>query len=192
MDIKARYIDILTNEVWKDSKSMIDYSIKKTGYIIPLEGGDMAIIEKPTIQTAFCFGYGYCGVSTEEDYEGAHGMVKHARTNEQYFIDKNLEDINHMIDELSNPSNVIYKAVKFSTSPDNSNLKSIFIVEKWTDPKEDFHYSNYRSIEKCTDHEKAEILKGYEEVKKAFTKRLNTYLKRYGLSKIKAWSYLVD
>ena len=31
-----------------------------------------------------------------------------------------------------------------------------------------------------------------EEVKKAFIKRLNTYLKKYGLSKLHTWTYLVD
>ena len=36
------------------------------------------------------------------------------------------------------------------------------------------------------------IIEGYKEVIKNFDKRLKTYLKKYGLSKVKAWSYLSD
>ena len=36
------------------------------------------------------------------------------------------------------------------------------------------------------------ILSVYEYEKAKFEKRLNAYLKKYGLSKLKTWSYLVD
>ena len=36
------------------------------------------------------------------------------------------------------------------------------------------------------------ILETLEAEKAKFLKRLNTYLKRYGLSKIHSWTYLVD
>ena len=36
------------------------------------------------------------------------------------------------------------------------------------------------------------IIDGLEVVKKQFEKRLNTYLKRYGLSKLNVWTYLRD
>ena len=66
---------------WKD-KSMTDYCVKKAAYIVELEDGKYTIIDKPTISKDFCFGYGYCGVSTEEDYQeadqpcrGSHAVV---------------------------------------------------------------------------------------------------------------------
>lgn len=37
-----------------------------------------------------------------------------------------------------------------------------------------------------------ELIAGYEEVKTEFIKRLNSYLKRYGMSKVETWSYLMD
>lgn len=36
------------------------------------------------------------------------------------------------------------------------------------------------------------LIKGYEVVKEQFIKRLNTYLKRYGLTKLNVWTYLSD
>ena len=36
------------------------------------------------------------------------------------------------------------------------------------------------------------MIDGYMEMKRIFKKRLDKYLKRYGLSKVNAWSYLRD
>jgi hypothetical protein len=46
--------------------------------------------------------------------------------------------------------------------------------------------------EQLTQDEINRIIEGFQEVKKAFTKRLNTYLKRYGLTKVHSWTYLSD
>ena len=54
------------------------------------------------------------------------------------------------------------------------------------------YWSNLRDLEMLTKEERQELVKGYEEVRKAFIKRLNTYLKRYGLSKVRTWTYLSD
>ena len=47
----------------------------------------------------------------------------------------------------------------------------------------------YRDI---TPEEKKTLLKMVEAATERFRKRLNVYLKRYGLSKINSWSYLSD
>ena len=47
----------------------------------------------------------------------------------------------------------------------------------------------YRDI---TLEEKKTMLKMVEAATERFRKRLNVYLKRYGLSKINSWSYLSD
>ena len=36
------------------------------------------------------------------------------------------------------------------------------------------------------------IIIAYEDVRSRFAKRLDTYLKRYGLSKVRSWSYWLD
>ena len=60
---------------------------------------------------------------------------------------------------------------------------------------ESTHYAffwNLKDIKQLDNDDIALIVAGLEEVKKSFIKRLNTYLKKYGLSKINAWTYLVD
>lgn len=192
MDNKQKLMDILTNEVWQKSPKMVDYCMKKTAYIIPLDNEDIATIDKPDIETSFCFGYGYCGVSDEEDYQDAAKMASHARTNQDYFINENLKGINELLEALRSNDNKVYKFIHYNPSPDNSHLKEFTIIDKWTNPKEDIHYRYLRGFSECSDQERAEIIKGYEEVKTKFVKRLNTYLKRYGLSKIRSWAYLSD
>jgi hypothetical protein len=47
-------------------------------------------------------------------------------------------------------------------------------------------------LKKCGKDEIEIIISGLEEVRKAFTKRIDTYLKKYGTSKVNAWSYICD
>ena len=67
---------------------MVDYCTKNAAYIVELNNGTYYVIDKPSIEKDFCYGYGYCGVSTEEDYQGAASMAAHAKTSTDYFIDK--------------------------------------------------------------------------------------------------------
>ena len=55
-----------------------------------------------------------------------------------------------------------------------------------------FAYFAKTKIRDLTPKDKEQILASLEIEKAKFTKRLNTYLKKYGLSKINTWTYLVD
>ena len=55
-----------------------------------------------------------------------------------------------------------------------------------------FPFERNRIVEQLTKKDIEELKKIVQSEKEKFTKRLNTYLKRYGLSKINSWSYLVD
>jgi DNA-binding transcriptional ArsR family regulator len=46
--------------------------------------------------------------------------------------------------------------------------------------------------EVLNDEYKPELLAAYEFAKKQFEKRLNTYLKRYGVGKLHTWTYWAD
>ena len=84
---------------WGKDQKMIDYCCKKADIVYPVRGY-LAEIERPSIETSFCYGYGYCGVSTEEDHRDAARMADHARTNEDYFIAENLHGLNGYIEAL--------------------------------------------------------------------------------------------
>lgn len=191
-ELKALYMDIICKEVWA-SPRMQEYARKNAAYIVPLDNGDITDIDKPSIETSFCFGYGYCGVSTQEDEDRASKAEQTARTDQDYFIRENMRDIDGWIEALTDDHYYFYKYTAYTGQPDNSHLKHISYCKLGDTPEYNpGQWSNVRSLEKLTDNEKAALLTGYQEVKKAFMKRLNTYLKRYGLSKLNTWTYLSD
>ena len=175
----------LISEYWKDAK-MVDHCVKSAAYIVELENGDITEIEKPHIETRFCFGYGYCGVSTEEDYRNAADMMHYADTHEDYFISENMKDINGYIESLKDDKIRVFKYVHYCGKCD-IRLKSIGFYRYYEEPA-----NNLVDCKELTIQERQALIDGYEIVKKQFEKRLQTYLKKYGLTKLKTWTYLSD
>ena len=166
------------------NQKMIDYCMKKIALIIPLNDNDYYVIDKPEIEKDFCFGYGYCGVSTDEDYQDAAGMAAHAKTSTDYFIDQNMEPLDRRIKDLTDTSYKIYKREYYIKQQKDCKLIDLHWIRGYEEaPKNE---------ELLTPEEITAIIAGYEEVKKAFMKRLNSYLKRYGLTKVRSWTYLSD
>ena len=174
-------------KIWTKSPDMVDYCIKTTDYIVPLADNDLYLIEKPQIETSFCFGHGQNGISTMEEEQNARDCENYARTNEQYFIKENLEQVEHWLNDLQNPNYKIYKIMRYYSLCNDNNLKSIVFIEQYQEPVD-----NTATMILITEEEKQALIEGYQKVKADFTKRLNTYLKRYGLSKLNTWTYLVD
>lgn len=186
--LKEIYKKDMTN-YWKTRRGdtdtkMVDYCTKKAAYIVELPNDNYYVIDKPSIEKDFCFGYGYCGVSTEEDYQGAAGMAAHARTSEQYFIDQNMKQLTEIMEDLKDDRYKILKRRHYLGQQEDCKLIGLDWVH-WYDAPE-------TSDNELTPEEIQAILAGYEEVKKQFAKRLNSYLKRYGLTKVNSWAYLVD
>lgn len=192
-DLKEKYMQIIREEVWKGSSSMQKYAEKNAAYIVPLANGDITDIDKPRIETSFCFGYGQNGVSTEEDYRAAADTMKYADTHKEYFMKENLKGIDEMITDLSDPNTKVYKHLHYCGQESGSKLKGITLAG-WAHSAEyePWRYSNLKDFEEVSQEERNALITGYQEVRKAFEKRLHTYLKRYGLSKLKTWTYLVD
>lgn len=178
-------------EYWKNQK-MIDYCMKKAAYIVELEDGEYTIIDKPSIETSFCFGYGYCGMSTEDDWKGAANMAEKARQDQEYFIRENLKGLDESIKTLEDSSLEAYKFIGYNGQKEDSFRRSFRIVEPWHNPEYEPWAWNMPKVKRMSDQERQALLEGYQEVRKAFIKRLNTYLKRYGLTKVRSWTYLSD
>ena len=80
----------------------LDYYLKKFDSVIDIDGKYYWGIDKPNIETSFCFGYGYCGISTEEEDKRASDMAMMARTDEQYFLNENMvkmEDLKKSVEK---------------------------------------------------------------------------------------------
>ena len=192
-ELKAKYMEIICTEVWPGSPRMQEFASDEFYYAVELANGDIHVIDKPRIHKDFCFGYGMNGCCDEEDMDRAGDAAEHARTSEAYFIKENLRDINERIDRLTDPRLEGYKFCNYSGQPSGSKLKTYRMVNPWDNPSNDpFRWSRMTDVEKMTTEEIKAIVAGYQAVKEKFIKRLNTYLKRYGLTKVNSWTYLRD
>lgn len=184
LEYKNRHTEVL-NKVWKGSPKMIDYCLKECSAYVPLSNNNFIILEKPKIKTRFCFGYRLNSQDTEE-FDDANDMAHYARTQEDYFKEENLKGFDEAIKNLKDKSNKFYLEVKYCNEDKNDSLKSY----NFFDP-----YRQHKPIEEynfISDSDRNAIIKALEEEKQKFTKRLNSYLKRYGLSKVTSWSYWAD
>lgn len=160
--------------------SWVDFTISHTDSLFVIDDNHYYRIEKPKIQTDFCFGYGNYLWSTEEQEMIASEQAHRARTDSEYFIRENLR----VFEKLTNAVN---NAEWFSLGSDGecniiSSHHALFEVTA----------AQGRLYRRVTDEDKTSILALIADARERFAKRLQTYLKRYGLSKLKVWTYLVD
>lgn len=174
-------------KVWHDSAKMVDYCTKKTSGYIMLDDV-MVTFDKPKIQTDFWFG------EHTYDYDEVCDACDEASESVQYFIQRNMDGClaKTMLDALEgrdmhgyDASFDVYVVSKHYDCQDNDCMLGYAqALRIGTDPNEYFATSSgvqdYRLLNDEERERLAEFLKG--EVEK-FEKRLNSYLKRYGLSK---------
>ena len=176
-------------KLWRTDTSMIDFCIKKISSIRKLSNGGLITWKKPEINTRFCFGY--MGQSDEGD---AQQMAQNAKKNEDYFLSENLGIFDVTIKKIKstlkkNNENKLYIYKEYSR--DYVNLWGFTVLSF-----SEFIYQNerkiYNDIQEASDEDIRIILEAEKEERAKFEKRLKTYLKRYGLSKVKTWSYWQD
>lgn len=194
-ELKTVYTEEL-KKAW-DTDEMVKHCSKSTAFVIEHDGA-LYGIEKPRIATRFCFGYGINGISDSEQEQEAETLAEIAQKSADYFINQNLKIIDEWIerlkeilegmeenrDEWSYPRYMIETGKKYTGQQEDCKLRYYSIVNT---------FNEVVHGEICEDTELVKkLLAGYEKVRADFIKRLNTYLKRYGLSKVKTWSYLRD
>ena len=185
-ELKAEYERILASEVWSKSPDMVEYCVKEAAHIVELTDGSIVVIEKPRIKKNFCFGYRDSRYDTEE-YDEANRMAAHASSSTDYFLVENLAAIDDVINHLEGKKRDSWEyhlRVPYSGQPEGSKLKCLQEFY-WHDE----HGQKYPKLE---GENRYRVLEGYKAVRASFEKRLHTYLKRYGMSKVNTWSYWVD
>lgn len=192
-ELKQKYMNIICEEVWPGSKKMQEYARKEANYIVELNNDDIYVIRKPRIETKFCFGFGMYGADWNNDHERASHAAHNAATNKDYFIQENLKEIEQKLKSLRDSKYEGYKYCPYTGMSKDSKLKAYSLCQSWDNPEQSpYKWDRLVALEKLTQEEINALISGYEVVKEMFTKRLNTYLKRYGLSKIQTWTYLRD
>lgn len=176
-------------KLWSKDKKMIDFCIKKISSIRKLSNGGLITWEKPEINTSFCFGY-----MGQSDYEDAQQMAEHAKKDEDYFLSENLGIFDVTIKKIKstlkeNKENKLYIYKEYSRDSVNLWGFTVLSFSEFINQKE---RKLYNEIQEASDEDIRIILAAEQEERKKFEKRLKTYLKRYGLSKVKTWSYWQD
>lgn len=183
-------------KAWHDEK-MVDFCANKAAFIIEHNGG-LYSIDKPSIKKDFCFGYGMYCKATEEEISDAERCAEIARTSENNFIEANMKELNRTIESLQNiandmaldwaegshPVHMIACNEHYYSQTSDCKLRSWIVVNT---------FDRAGDGELCNDIEFVQkLIDGCIAVQADFEKRLKSYLKRYGLSKVNSWTYLVD
>ena len=138
------------------------------------------IVNKRKLKKDFCFGYD--GVD-EESYDRAVDMVHEATTNPEYFINENLKWYDELLEQLESGDG--YFA---SLSYDYPNAPFIDIIPAHNDYMLSDKRLNVRHGLLPKEDIK-NLIDFVKELRAKQEKRCLTYIKKYGLKKIHAWSY---
>lgn len=183
-------INILTNpEKQKQGLNVNDMAMM-------LPGGEIIVIGREEIKTEFCFGYSSCGQGPTS--EEAHKALDDARSNPEYFMAENLERLDCILDKLNNPGNGecrhLWIANWYTGGKNRWNLEfSDTPTDKpeWLDSREKALYDE-GMMRPVTSDERGLLIEFYKLTREAREKRCRTYLKRYGLTKLRCWTYWMD
>ena len=190
MNKKNPMYETLLNEykiIYGKDEKMISYCMNQVSDAVKLSDGSIFYYEKPSIITNFCFGY-------NTDYSGHESSDAHKRMNnflksDKAFNEKNLKDINEDIKNLKNlKGRDVYSA---SCYLGKCNLISYKIIGEWDFENKPNGYFGH-NLKKLNKKDIKLILNLLESEKIKFEKRVDTYFKKYGTSKLNTWTYWKD
>lgn len=184
-----------------------DY-IKDIAYILKYKN-DYYIFNKTNIKTCFCFGYGQNGISNENDEKNAVSDCYFIKSNEAYFLNENLKELREELKKLKRFKNEIKKDGEDAKIKEDFRSYVFKIHDgKWMKNSKNcaanikyIEYNQYILNQRTVLNDLKtnidinlinEIIKIKYLLFGMFKKRLYTYFKKYGLSKLNTWTYLID
>lgn len=177
---------------WK-SERMIKHCISRLSNDCTLSNGHIMTFEKPYIKTSFCYGYSL-SCTDSESYDRASELAYNAQNDVINFINENIDysGIKRVYEKLKNAEKVYYNLNHYGfiniENLHNEHDECRLRCEYGTQSE---MYKQYIQFELNNNDKKLIMEKLAEELQK-FVKRLNTYLKKYGLSCVNSWSYWQD
>lgn len=194
-----QYLEVLRT-IYPRSQSMQEYCISEADEIVTLENGIFFVIEKQKIKTDFCFGYSLSRYDSE-DYHRANRCVNNAYENQEYFVRENLRHYRQILEKISDDSFIPVLRNHYNAR-ETSSLKSLDFIRCWDwemklrqQSAEEIVSENNtanRQYYLLTKSDIDVVKTAYEYAMARQEKKVRAYLKRYGLSKIHAWSYWRD
>lgn len=137
------------------------------------------LIEKPTIDNRFCFH------DEGPDYDFYCSLHENESNLRSYFMSENLRKIDDRIEALTDTD-------EYTVLVGKSYRKGIATLNYFRYPYEARRAMESQGMRSLTEAERSEIVEAMKVVRADFEKRLNTYLNRYGVSKIHTWTYWAD
>lgn len=178
-ELKNEYIENIMETTFKHQKSMKSYFEKEISNVVKLSAGLLAF-RKPRVKTHFCYSYDevmdcHGGTNT---YETACYNARNVQ--EETFIKDNMEDLNRQLRMLQQEK--IYYIKRYY----RNDLTINFVSQGYADtfPSE--------IIAEATDEDVKILIEAVKEEIEKFSKRLRTYLKKYGTSKLRTWTYSIN
>lgn len=173
-ELKQEFIDEVVEKVFNQSESMRKYFNSSVSAVVKTQDGFLIGFDKPTIEKRFCFSY-------DEHVPGSYeDASKTARdVNKNYFMQENLKSLERALKNLETEN--IYLII---------NYRQFGKITTWVteDYKQRFETTKYFEISEADKQQLIETQK--QEIEK-FKKRLETYFKKYGVSKLRTWTYSV-
>lgn len=155
-----------------------DNNESKTNYVGAIKLHDhYYLIEKPSIETRFCFH------DEGEDYEFYKKLCADDSKMANYFKSENLAQFDNKIRRIEKGEG--YSGDKRVWWYTDDYIPSKLYLQFYVD-------YGYNNITECTDDDKKLILEGLKFGRDCFERRLDSYLKRYGISKLHTWTYWAD
>lgn len=191
-------------KVWARDQKMVDYCAGKVAAVAILNDGLVYPVDKQKIETRFCFGEsGY-------DYDDALKAAANARKSESHFKTENMRSYREKIDaltEILNGNSDYMLAIRpraYCTQTADCKLCNVEFVKLWevldacggSACRWDLfdRVLTIRGLERriATPKEVEAILEAYKSAAAKHEKKVDAYLKRYGTSKVHAWTYWRD
>lgn len=187
-DLRQKY-EIVLADAWKNRNGKIDtrmvnFCLKDASVIIPMSNGTLVAIDKPRIDKDFCFGYSTCGQGMS--YDECQRTHQSAADNlAEYFKEENLKGFDSRYREFVN-----------GASEENFHLSVHLTGKYWSQSEKNPLRNITTDTVKMQEPVTAEDIENYVEavkfVRAEFEKKIDSYLKRYGTSKLRTWTYWVD
>lgn len=172
---------------------LTEETIKVTDDLVELSDGLIFVLKKESIEVDFCW------ADEGPDYENYKKVTSSEESLKRYFIWENTRKIDDHI-----------KRLKTLKDRYDNELTPVCFECCWSRDNEPIGYSSdlrelsgvdyYREkqdkrngiIHELTADDVKKVTKALERFRARFQKRLDTYLKRYGVSKLHTWTYWAD
>lgn len=155
---------------------MNEWVVKNTAEVIKLSDGKLLGFDKPRVETHFCF---HDEGAEYELYKDLHASENRMKS---YFMSENMKQYDELLNRLEG------KKDEYSTfrlclyNYRNGNYKLTWMSG--------FNLDEYH-IE-LNEKDLPQVLAVVKKLRADFEKRLNTWWKRYGVDKLKTWTYWAD